>query len=158
MLQLSFRILKRTFTCICLQFIPSPPRVVEFHLAVFIFDKIMRSQTRRFAILTCSKMSVQRNSRIALIASNLSKETERDCHSQLLLRQCSTTIFSVKIHGNMTHIFAICREATFTHFWVTVCKTVRPMLSVLSVSLSCLRRWCIVAKRLNGLGCHLVWK
>ena len=40
-------------------------------------------------------------------------------------------------------------------FWTTVCKTVRPMLSVrclsvLSVCLSCLWRWCIVAQRLDG--------
>jgi len=49
-----------------------------------------------------------------------------------------------------------------TRFWVTVCKTVRRMLSdrclsVLSV-LSCLWRWCIVAKRLDESRCHLVWK
>ena len=43
-------------------------------------------------------------------------------------------------------------------FGATVCKTVRPMLSdrcpyvlsVPSVCLSCLRRWCIVAKRTVG--------
>ena len=39
-------------------------------------------------------------------------------------------------------------------FWVTVCKTVRPMLSDSCLScpvcLSCLWRWCIVAKRLDG--------
>ena len=45
---------------------------------------------------------------------------------------------------------------TFYHdFWATVCKTVRFMLSdrcpvYLSVCLSCLRRWCTVAKRLDG--------
>jgi len=37
----------------------------------------------------------------------------------------------------------------------TVCKTVRPMLSDRCLSV-CLCRWCIVAKRLDGLGCHLV--
>ena len=36
-------------------------------------------------------------------------------------------------------------------------KTVRPMLSDCCL-LSCLRRRCIVAKRLYGLGCHSVWK
>jgi len=40
-------------------------------------------------------------------------------------------------------------------FWTTVCKTVRPMLSVSCLSvclsvLSCLRRSCTVAKRLDG--------
>jgi len=38
-------------------------------------------------------------------------------------------------------------------FWATICKTVCPVLSdrCLSVCLSvCLRRWCIVAKRLDG--------
>jgi len=37
-------------------------------------------------------------------------------------------------------------------FWATVCKTVRPILSdlCLSVCLSCLWRWCTVAKRLDG--------
>jgi len=29
---------------------------------------------------------------------------------------------------------------------------------VCPVCLSCLWRWCIVAKRLEGLGCHLVWR
>jgi len=43
-------------------------------------------------------------------------------------------------------------------FWATVYKTVRPMLSDSCLScLFCLWRWCIVAKRLDGLGCHLVW-
>jgi len=48
----------------------------------------------------------------------------------------------------------------FSGIWATVSKTVRPMLSdrclsvcpvlsVLSV-LSCLKRWCTVAKRLDG--------
>jgi len=41
-------------------------------------------------------------------------------------------------------------------FWATVCKTVRPMLS--DRCLSCLWRWCIVAKRLHGSRCHLVWR
>jgi len=57
-----------------------------------------------------------------------------------------------------------------THFWATVCKTVRPMLSdsclsvlscivCLSVCLSvCLWRWCIVATRLDGSRCRLVWR
>jgi len=39
-----------------------------------------------------------------------------------------------------------------TNFWATVCKTVRPMLS--DRCLSCLWRWCVVAKRLNGSRCH----
>jgi len=39
-------------------------------------------------------------------------------------------------------------------FWATVCITVRPLLS--DRCLSCLRRWCIVAKRLDGSRCHLV--
>jgi len=33
-------------------------------------------------------------------------------------------------------------------FWVTVCKTVRPMLSLRCPV--CLWRWCTVAKRLDG--------
>ena len=39
-------------------------------------------------------------------------------------------------------------------FWATVSKTVHPMLS--DRCLSCLWRWCIVAKRLDGSRCHLV--
>jgi len=31
-------------------------------------------------------------------------------------------------------------------------------IGLLSVCLFCLWRWCIVAKRLNGLGCHFVWR
>jgi len=46
-------------------------------------------------------------------------------------------------------------------YWATVSKTVRAMLSDRSLSvlswLSCLWRWCTVAKRLDGW-CHLVWK
>ena len=44
--------------------------------------------------------------------------------------------------------------------WATVCKTVHPMLldRCLSVCLSCLWRWCIVAKRLDGSSCYLVWR
>ena len=46
------------------------------------------------------------------------------------------------------------RRPSWSDFWATVCKTVRPMLSdrcpgCLSV-LSCLWRWCTVAKRLDG--------
>jgi len=43
-------------------------------------------------------------------------------------------------------------------FWVTVtvCKMVHPMLSDHCLSCSvCLWRWCIVAKRLDGLRWHL---
>jgi len=36
----------------------------------------------------------------------------------------------------------------FRNFGATVCKTVRPMLP--DCCLSCLWRWCIVAKRLHG--------
>ena len=50
------------------------------------------------------------------------------------------------------------RSFTCQPFWATVCKTVRPMVSdtVICLScLSCLWCWCIVAKRLDGSGCHL---
>ena len=44
-------------------------------------------------------------------------------------------------------------------FWATVCRTVRPMLSDHCLScLSCLWRWSIVAKPLDGSRCHLVWR
>jgi len=45
-----------------------------------------------------------------------------------------------------------------TGFCATVCKMVRPMLSDRCMSCLCLWRWCIVAKRLDGSRCHLVWK
>jgi len=48
--------------------------------------------------------------------------------------------------------------AQVANFWATVCKTIRPMLSnrclslsLLSICLSCLWRWCTVEKRLDGL-------
>jgi len=46
------------------------------------------------------------------------------------------------------------------NFWATVCKTVRPILSdrCLSSLSVCLWRRCIVAKRLDGSSCHLVWR
>jgi len=51
-------------------------------------------------------------------------------------------------------------HVSISRFSATVCKTVRPMLSdrclscpALSVCLSCLWRWCIVAKRFDGLRC-----
>jgi len=47
------------------------------------------------------------------------------------------------------------------HFWATVCKTVRLVLSrtpVCPVCLSCLWRWCIVAKRLHGSRWNLAWR
>jgi len=48
------------------------------------------------------------------------------------------------------------QAAETVSFWATVCKTVRPTLSHCCLScpvcpvLSCLWRWCIVAKRLDG--------
>jgi len=44
---------------------------------------------------------------------------------------------------------------TAIHFWTTVCKTVCPMPS--DHCLSCLWRWCIVAKWLDGSWSDLPW-
>jgi len=41
-----------------------------------------------------------------------------------------------------------CKINLQTGFWVTICKMVHPMLS--DRCLSCLWRWCIVAKWLDG--------
>jgi len=60
------------------------------------------------------------------------------------------------IDDKQSHLKRVLRtwEWQISDFWATVCKTVRPMLSDSCLSypccLSCLWRWCIVAKRLDG--------
>jgi len=49
-----------------------------------------------------------------------------------------------------------------THFtslhWVIICNMVRPVLSDCCLYVLSVWRWCILAKQLDGLGCHLVWR
>jgi len=72
--------------------------------------------------------------------------------SSIMTNMKSFTSFptSYRWSAYVTSKYSICTLLPVSGFWATVCKTVRPMLSVRCLSvLSCLWRSCTVAKQLN---------
>ena len=66
-------------------------------------------------------------------------------------RQCAADDYRGNPTGIATRLVVLMH---LERFWATVCKTVRPMPSDHSLSYLC--RWCIVAKRFDGLG-YATW-
>ena len=82
---------------------------------------------------------------ISLLTHTFNPGLKPTCFTNIANRRPSVSLMNALLHVTQAG------PSVQIGFWATVCKTVRPMLSDRCLSclsvLSCLKRWCIVAKR-----------